>query len=112
VKKVPFVCTANSYHSPMAQAIFDILAEDEGLRFRAESVGTEALEGKAIAENAVAAPEESGCTRGSTAHDGERGNSRGGRVVLAMDPRQSIALDLLEGDSRWAPTLCKSRRPV
>jgi protein-tyrosine-phosphatase len=45
VKKVLFVCTVNSYRSPMAQAIFDILAEDEGLRFRAESVGTEALEG-------------------------------------------------------------------
>ena len=44
----------------MAQAIFDILAEDEGLRFRAESVGTEALEGKAKAENAVAALEKVG----------------------------------------------------
>jgi protein-tyrosine-phosphatase len=44
----------------MAQAIFDILAEDEGLRFRAESVGTEALEGKAKAENAVAALEKAG----------------------------------------------------
>ena len=60
VKKVLFVCTANTCRSPMAQAIFDTLAEDEGLRFRAESVGTEALEGKAIAENAVAAPEKAG----------------------------------------------------
>ena len=60
MKKVLFVCTANTCRSPMAQAIFDTLAEDEGLRFRAESVGTEALEGTAIAENAVAAPEEAG----------------------------------------------------
>jgi protein-tyrosine phosphatase len=60
VKKVLFVCTANTCRSPMAWAIFDTLAEDEGLRFRAESVGTEALEGTAIAENAVAAPEEAG----------------------------------------------------
>ena len=44
----------------MAWAIFDTLAEDKGLRFRAESVGTEALEGTAIAENAVAALEEAG----------------------------------------------------
>jgi protein-tyrosine-phosphatase len=44
----------------MAQAIFDTLAEDEGLRFRGESAGTEALEGTAIAETAVAAPEEAG----------------------------------------------------
>ena len=42
------------------QAIFDTLAEDEGLPFRAESAGTEALEGTAIAENAVAALEEAG----------------------------------------------------
>jgi protein-tyrosine phosphatase len=60
VKKVLFVCTANTCRSPMAWAIFDTLAEDKGLRFRAESVGTEALEGTAIAENAVAAPEEAG----------------------------------------------------
>jgi protein-tyrosine phosphatase len=47
VKKVLFVCTGNTCRSAMAQAIFDTLAENEGLPFRAESVGTEALEGKA-----------------------------------------------------------------
>jgi predicted protein tyrosine phosphatase len=52
VKQVLFDCTANTYRSPMAQAIFDTLAEDEGLRFRAESAVTEALERTAIAENA------------------------------------------------------------
>jgi protein-tyrosine phosphatase len=60
VKKVLFVCTANTCRSPMAQAIFDTLTEDEGLPFRAESAGTEALEGTAMAENAVAALEEAG----------------------------------------------------
>jgi protein-tyrosine-phosphatase len=35
VKKVLFVCTANTCRSPMAQAIFDTLAEDKGLRFQA-----------------------------------------------------------------------------
>src|SRR5687767_10187907 len=40
-----------------------------------------------------------GSTRGSTAHGGERGDGRSGRVVLAMDPRQTVALDRLEGDS-------------
>jgi protein-tyrosine-phosphatase len=60
VKKVLFVCTANTYRSPMAQAIFDTVAENEGLRFRAESAATEALEGTAMAENAVAALEEAG----------------------------------------------------
>ena len=52
MKKVLFVCTANTCRSPMAQ--------DEGLHFRAESAGTEALEGTAMAENAVAALEEAG----------------------------------------------------
>ena len=58
VKKILFLCTANTYRSPMVQANFDTLAEDKGLRFRAESVGTEALEGTAIAEKKVAALEE------------------------------------------------------
>jgi protein-tyrosine-phosphatase len=58
VKKVPFVCTANSYHSPMAQAIFDTLTEDEVLPFRVESAATEALEGTAIAATALSAMEE------------------------------------------------------
>jgi hypothetical protein len=40
-----------------------------------------------------------GSTRCSTAHGGERGDGRGGRVLLAMDPRPIVALDLLEGDS-------------
>jgi protein-tyrosine-phosphatase len=44
----------------MAQAIFDTLVEDEGLPFRAESAGTEALEGTAMVENSVAALEEAG----------------------------------------------------
>jgi hypothetical protein len=47
----------------------------------------------------VAALEEAGIYPGSTAYGGERGNDRGGRIVLAMDPRQTLALDLLEGDS-------------
>ena len=98
VKWVPFVCTANTCRSPMAQAIFDTLAEDEGLRFRAESAGAEALEGTVMAEYAAAALEEAGIYPGSTAHGSERGYSRGGRVVLSMDPRQSVALHVLEGD--------------
>jgi protein-tyrosine-phosphatase len=60
VKKDLFVCTANTCRSPMAQAIFDTMAEDEGPRFRTESAGTEALEGTAIVENAAAALEEAG----------------------------------------------------
>jgi protein-tyrosine phosphatase len=60
VKKVLFACTANICRSRMAQAIFYTLVEDEGLPFRAESADTEAFEGTAMAEYAVAAPEKAG----------------------------------------------------
>ena len=60
MKKILFFCTANTCRSPMAQAISDTLAEDEGSRFLAERAGTEGLEGPAIAEKAVAALEEGG----------------------------------------------------
>ena len=60
MKKLRFVCTANTCCSPMVQAIFDTLTEDEGLPFWAESAATEALEGTTIAENAVPALEEAG----------------------------------------------------
>jgi hypothetical protein len=58
VKKVPFVSTANTCRSPMAQATFDSLTEDERFPFRAESAATKALEGTNIADNAVVALEE------------------------------------------------------
>jgi hypothetical protein len=60
VKKVLSVCTADTSCRPLVQTISDTLAEDEGLPFWAESAGTEAPEGTAMAENAVAALEEAG----------------------------------------------------
>jgi protein-tyrosine phosphatase len=60
VKKVLFVCTANVCRSPMAEAIFNALAEERDLPFRAESAGTAALEGRSLDPNAVAALEEVG----------------------------------------------------
>jgi Low molecular weight phosphotyrosine protein phosphatase len=98
VKKVLFVCTANTCRSPMAQAIFDALAEDEGLPFRVESAGTEAPKRRPWLRTRWQLWRR-GSTRGSAAHGGERGDGRGGRIVLAMDPPQIVALDLLEGDS-------------
>jgi|SRR5215211_5962299 len=60
MKRVLFVCTANICRSPMAEAIFNALAEDSDLPFRAESAGTAALEGRPMAPNAVAVLEEKG----------------------------------------------------
>jgi protein-tyrosine-phosphatase len=59
VKKVLLGC-ARTCRNPMARGIFGTLAQNKGRPFRAESVGTEALEGTPIAENAVAALEEAG----------------------------------------------------
>jgi protein arginine phosphatase len=98
--KVLFVCTANICRSPMAQAIFDALAEDAGLSFRAESAGTAALDGRTIAPNAIAALEEVGiypvphrARRASAAMVGKA------ELVLAMTPGHAATLSRLHPES-------------
>jgi len=68
VKQVLFICAAIICRSPMTQELFNALAEDRGLPFRAESVGTAALEGRPMAENALAALKEVGIYPEPTAH--------------------------------------------
>jgi protein-tyrosine phosphatase len=93
LKKVLFVCTANICRSPMAQAIFDALAEDNGLPFRSESAGTAALEGRPIAPNAMAALEEVGIYPGSHRARRVSGAMVGAaEVVLAMTPQHASTL--------------------
>ena len=112
MKKVLFVCTANTCRSPLAQAIFDTLAEDEGRPFRAESAGTEALEGTAMAENAVAALEEAGIYPGAP----QRTVVNAAMVEVAElcspwtrdSPSRSTCS---KGTRRWACTPCQSTRP-
>src|SRR5918998_5023969 len=93
LKKVLFVCTANICRSPMAQAIFDALAEDGDLPFRAESAGTAARMGRDIAPNAVAALEEAGIYPGP--HHARRvdaGMVEEAELVLAMPPKHAATL--------------------
>ncbi len=59
-KQVLFVCTANVCRSPMAEAIFNALAEERGLAWRAESAGVAALVDEDITPNARAALDEVG----------------------------------------------------
>jgi protein-tyrosine phosphatase len=93
VKKILFVCTANICRSPMAQAIFDALAEDEGLPFRAESAGTAALEGKPMAPNAAAALEEVGIYPGPhSARQVSEAMVEEAELVLAMTPQHAAML--------------------
>jgi hypothetical protein len=67
VKKRLFVCTSNLCRSPVAEAVFNDLARERGLEWRAESAGLSALEGERLPED-VEAPRwgRSGSTRAST----------------------------------------------
>jgi protein-tyrosine phosphatase len=56
---VLFVCTANVCRSPMAEAIFDSLASEADLPWKARSAGVAALVGEPIAPRAEAVPRES-----------------------------------------------------
>jgi protein-tyrosine-phosphatase len=93
VKKVLFVCTANICRSPMAQAIFDALAKDEGLPYRAESAGTAALEGRPISPNTVAVLQEVGIY--PERHSARRISEamvEEAELVLAMTPQHAATL--------------------
>src|ERR671920_2428925 len=59
-RQILFVCTANVCRSPMAEAIFNALAEERGLLWRAESAGVATLKGEDITPNARAALDEVG----------------------------------------------------
>lgn len=93
MKKLLFVCTANVCRSPIAAALFNALAEDRGLPFRAESAGIAALEGKPMASGAREALEEIGVH-----HDGHRarqtseGMLREADLVLTMGARHTAEL--------------------
>ena len=99
MKKVLFVCTANICRSPMAEAIFNALAEDGDLPFRAESAGTAALEGRAMAENAVAALEEAGIYPGPyCARRVSEAMLEGSELVLTMTPKHTATVRRLGQD--------------
>ena len=60
MKKVLFVCTGNTCRSPMAEVIFNSLAEEKGLDWRAESAGFAAVGARPASPNAVQAVAEIG----------------------------------------------------
>jgi len=94
VKKILFVCTAGVCRSPMAAAIFDALAEDRGLPFRAESAGVAALEGNPMAPNAAAALAEVGIyPKEHRARQVSAPMLEEASLVLTMSPRHVAALN-------------------
>jgi protein-tyrosine phosphatase len=101
VKKILFVCTANICRSPMAAAMFNGLAEDGALPFRAESAGTAALEGRPMTENSLAALEEAGFY--PAPHRARRVSEamiEEAELVLAMTPQHAATLRRLGGEPR------------
>ncbi|MEE0914803.1 MAG: low molecular weight phosphatase family protein [Ruminococcus sp.] len=57
---VAFVCTGNTCRSPMAEGIFNKLAEEKGLNITAESFGIATVTGIPVSENSVTACKELG----------------------------------------------------
>jgi protein-tyrosine phosphatase len=99
VKKILFVCTANICRSPMAAALFNALAEDGALPFRAESAGTAALEDSPMAENSLAALEEAGFY--PEPHRARRVSEamiEEAELVLAMTPQHAATLRRLTAE--------------
>lgn len=99
-KTVLFVCTANVCRSPMAETVFDALAGEDNLPYRARSAGVSALVGNPIDPKALSALKEIGLSA-----DGHRARQVDGKMieaadlVLAMTPRHADALRRLSEPS-------------
>jgi protein-tyrosine phosphatase len=92
-KQILFVCTASICRSPMAEAIFNALAEERGLAYRAASAGVAALEGENITPNARAALEEVGIYAPThRARQVDEAMLREADLVLAMGPQHVATL--------------------
>ncbi len=90
----------------MAEAIFNALAEDRGLDFRAESAGVAALKGEPMAPNAGAALEEIGVyPKDHVARHVSAEMLEEADLVLAMSPRHVAELRRVFGDSFRVRTL-------
>jgi protein-tyrosine phosphatase len=100
-KRILFVCTANICRSPMAAAMFNALAEERGLAYRAESAGVAALTDEDIAPNARVALDEVGIyAEDHRARQVSEEMLEETDLVLTMGPRHVAALRRLVGDLR------------
>src|ERR687886_2966398 len=93
MKTLLFICTANICRSPTAEAIFNALAEERGLAWRAASAGVVALIDEDIAPNARVALEEVGIyAEGHRARQVSEEMLKEADLVLTMGPRHSATL--------------------
>ena len=98
-KKILFVCTANICRSPMAEAMFNALAEDKGLPFGAESTGVTAFVDEEVAPDARAALDEVGIySEGHRARQVSEKMLEEADLVLAVGPRHVATLQGRFGD--------------
>lgn len=98
MNKLLFVCTGNLCRSPTAETIFNALAEEHGLDWRAESAGLAAVEGEPVPENVGLALGEVGFY--ADEHRARKVESRmigEADLVLAMTPRQTEKIARLAG---------------
>jgi protein-tyrosine phosphatase len=107
LKVILFACTANVCRSPMAEAIFNALADDAELPFRAYSAGVAALEGEPMASKAREALEEIGIrVEDHRARQLSEQMLEEADLVLAMAPQHVAELRrLFEGFSYKVHTL-------
>lgn len=98
MKKRLFVCTSNLCRSPVAEAVFNDLARERGLEWRAESAELSALEGERIPKDVEASLAEVGFYAGEhRARKAQRRMVEGADLVLAMTPSQREKLARLSG---------------
>lgn len=98
MKRLLFVCTGNLCRSPAAEAMFNALAEERGLAWRAESAGLSAVEGEPVPDNVGLALGEVGFYAGT--HRARKAESRmigEADLILTMTPRQREKLARLAG---------------
>lgn len=96
-KQILFVCTANICRSPMAEAIFNALTEDQALPFRAQSAGTSDVKNnERIAPNAKLVLKEIGIYEGGhRARQVKEDILAGADLILTMSPQHRAELDRL-----------------
>jgi protein-tyrosine phosphatase len=84
----------------MAEAIFNVLAQEAGLPHKAHSAGVAALVGEPISPRAEAVLEEIGVSaEGHRARQVDRAMIEGSGLVLAMTPEHAATLDRVSGSS-------------
>lgn len=98
--KILFVCTANICRSPMAEAMFNVLARERGLPYRAESAGIADLGAASMSSSAREVLGEAGITAGDHRSRRVTGDMiREARLVLVMGPRHAMELSRRFGES-------------